>query len=649
MKLSRLLIIIISALWLLIFIGTLSLTIRNSRDYLANQMQSHAQDTATSLGLSITTSVERNDLATMNSMVTAIFDRGYYRHIVIRKISGDILVERSQALWVGDVPDWFMRTFTLETPQGEALIMQGWKQVGTVEVVSHPGHAYKELWRVSMQAFWWTLTVGILSLLAVVLVMRFALAPLSGMEAQALGISRRQFAVMKKIPWARELRRVAEAMNTMCSAVERMLGEQTALTEKMRSKAYLDSVTGLANGRNFNERLSHLLNSPDEFAGGALIFVRLDKFKEYNETYGHAAGNTLLRQTGEILGQLCSQYERTLLARMNGAEFAILVPGIAQDSMSALADAMIHKLSELQRTSDTGETTAVAYAGIAFHQAGQSASTLLSAADNALHSALEQGTSSWQLYSGKQSGKAVELDSTQWKYLITTALQSGKIILHFQPVISCQDRAIMHHEALVRMAMQDGSLLAASAFMPIAKESGLAQEIDKYVVEKVLTHLSAAGQSHAVFAINLSDASLRDAGFIEWLCTKLAEDKTTAKRLIFETAEYGVVADIQAAHQAIQQIHEAGAKFSIDRFGRSAASFGYLRNLHADYIKIDGSYIRHIARNEDSQFFVQSLAGIAHGLEIRVIAEYVETKEDFEALRTLPVDGAQGYYIGKPE
>ncbi|BAN34266.1 GGDEF domain protein [Sulfuricella denitrificans skB26] len=649
MKLSRLLVIIISALWLLIFIGTLSITIRNSRDYLVNQMLSHAQDTATSLGLSLTTSVEHNDLATTNSMVDAIFDRGYYRYIVIRKISGDTLVERSQALWISDVPEWFTHAFTLETPQGKALIMHGWKQVGTVEVVSHPGHAYKELWRVSMQAFWWTLVVGIVSLLAVVLVMRFALAPLSVMEAQALGISRRRFTIMKKIPWARELRRVAQAMNTMCSAVERMLNEQTALTEKMHSKAYLDSVTGLANGRNFNERLFHLLNSPDEFAAGGLIFVRLDKFKEYNETYGHAAGNALLCQAGEILVQLCGQHERTLLARMNGAEFAILVPDIAQDGMSTLADVMIHKLSELQRTSDTGETTAVVYAGTAFHQAGQSTTALLSTADNALHSALKQGTSCWQLYSGEQSGKAMELDSTQWKDLITTSLQSGKIILHFQPVVSCQNRSIMHHEALARMATQDGSLLAASAFMPIAKGLGLAREIDRYVVEKVLTHLDAVDQPHAVVAINLSAASLRDEGFIEWLCTKLADDKVAAKRLIFETAEHGVVADIQTARHAIQQIHDAGAKFSIDRFGHSAASFGYLRNLHADYIKIDGSYIRHIARNEDSQFFVQSLAGIAHGLEIIVIAEYVETAEDYEALKALSVDGAQGYYIGKPE
>lgn len=649
MKLSRLLVIIISVLWLLIFIGTLSITIRNSRDYLISQMQSHAQDTATSLGLSLTSSVESNDLASSNSMLDAIFDHGYYRHIVIRKISGEVLAERSQALWVDDVPGWFMNAFKLETPEGKALIMLGWKQVGTVEVVSHPGHAYKQLWNVTTQAFWWMLTIGLLSLLVVVLVMRFALAPLSEMEAQARGISRRQFTIMKKIPWVRELRRVTKAMNTMCRAMELMLSEETVRTEKMRSKAYLDGLTGLANGRSFNERLSHLLDSPDEFAGGALFFVRLDKFKEYNEAYGHAAGDAILLHAKEILEQHCSAYESTLLARMNGAEFAILVPDITRAGASTLADGIIQKLSGLRRASDTGESAAAAYAGVASHQPGQSASALLSAADHALRSALAQGASCWRLYSGKSPVKALEPDSVQWKELITIALHDGKIILYFQPVISCHDRTILYHEALARLTAPDGSPLAAATFMPIARQLGLVQEIDKYVVEKALQQLDAAGHPDADFAIKLSAASLRDGAFIEWLCAKLVKDKNAAKHLIFEAAEYGVVANLQASRETILRIRKTGSKFAIGSFGHGNTAFGYLRNINADFIKIDGSYIRHIARNDDSQFFVQSLVGIAHVLNMSVIAGYVETAEDFEMLKTLSVDGAQGYYIGKPE
>ena len=650
MKLSRLLVIIISLLWLLILVGTLSITIQNSRDYLVNQMTSHAQDTATSLGLSLSNSVEQGDLATANAMVDAIFDRGYYRHIVIRKTSGDILVDRTQALWINEVPVWFTHVFKLETPRGEALIMHGWKQVGMVAVESHPGHAYKELWQVTAQAFWWTLAIGIISLMAVAFVVRLALAPLSQMEAQALGISKRQFTTIAKMPWARELRRIGAAMNTMCEAVERMLGDQTALTEKLRSKAYLDGVTGLGNGRYFNERLHHLIQSPDEFSQGALFFVHLNKFKAFNNAFGHTTGNALLQQAAETLRQICNQHERAVLARMNGAEFAILIPDIEQDSLKSLADRIIHKLAELQRPADSGEALAVAYAGAAFHQSGQSPSELLSAADAALHNALSKGTGCAQIYASPQHDTTARIISTaQWKERLNSALQLGDIVLHFQPVISCHNKAILHYEALARLKHEGDALLAASVFMPIAKEIGLTQEIDKYVIEKMFSHMNTSGQKDLTFTINLSPDSLREKGFIEWLGTKLQEDKRSAERLIFESAEFGVVADIQAARNAIQRIRQTGAKFSIDRFGHSAASFVYLRTLQTDFIKIDGSYIRNIAHNEDSQFFVQSLASIAHGLEVSVIAEYVETEEDYETLKALPVDGMQGYYIGKPE
>lgn len=648
MKLSRLLIIIISILWLLIFIGTLLITVQNSRDYLLSQMQSHAQDTATSLGLSLSTSVERSDLATVNSMLDAIYDRGYYHQIAIRKISGDILTERSQTLRIGDVPEWFMRAITLNTPKEKALIMSGWKQIGTVEVTSHPGYAYRQLWRVTTQAFWWTLIIGILSLLAVILTMRFALAPLSEMEAQARGISRRQFTIMKKIPWVRELRRVTKAMNTMCRAMERMLVEETARTEKMRAKAYLDGLTGLPNGRSFNEQLSHLIAAPDEFVDGALLIVRLDKFKIYNEAYGHAAGDAALLHAKEILEQQCARHERVLLARLNGAEFAILIPNITQADIGSLADSIIQQLSASQPSSGQGEAAVAVFVGAAFHQPEQSASTLLSTADAALQNALERGTSCWRLYGGKPAVKAMAWDNAQWKELITAALHDNKFTLHFQPVVSCDDKATMHHVALARMPAPDGSLLPAGTFLPAARQLGLLQEIDRHIVQKMLAQLETDTQSPEYFAVKISAASLHDEEFIEWLCAKLTTNKYIAKHLIFEAAEYGVVANIQASRKAISRIRKAGSEFSIGNFGHSNISFGYLRNIHADYIKIDGSYIRHLAHNEDSQFFVQSLAGIAHALNIRVIAEYVETAEDFEALKTLPMDGAQGYYIGKP-
>jgi len=642
MKLSRLLILIISLLWLLILIGTLAITARNTRDYLESQMRSHAQDTATSLGLSLSSSVAKGDLATANSMVDALFDRGYYRSIAIRGMAGETLVQRDQPVQVRDVPAWFTGLFVLETPPGNALVMHGWKQAGTVEVASHPGFAYKELWHVSVQAFWWVVAVGIAAFLLVALVLRLALAPLADMERQALGVSRREFATLKKLPWARELRRVAEAMNSMCVAVARMLGEQTALAARMRAKAYQDGVTGLANGRSFRERLDHLLGAPEEFSAGALFFIRLDRFDEYNDRHGHVAGNQALRQAALALGSVCCRHEGCLLGRMNGPEFAMLVPDVAGEEIGALGDSAIASLKALRH----GEDGAPAHVGIAVCQVGQSASGLLAAADTALVAAQESGASCWRLHGGAGAAATRGLGAAERKALVQTAIDTRGIVLHYQPAVAVDGGAVMHREALARIGGPDGALLAAGSFMSAVNQQGLAAEFDKQVVAQMLAlHAGAAEQ----LAVNLSGASLRSPSFVDWLCAQLEADAAGAGRLVFETAELALLDDLDAARTAIARIRRTGARFGVDRFGHSAASLGHLRSLDVDYIKIDGSFIRHIDQSEDGRFFLQALAGIAHGLGIRVIAEAVENWEEWDVLKELRIDGAQGYFVGAPQ
>lgn len=647
MKLSRLLILIIAFLWALIFIGILSIITSNTRDYLVKQMRSHAQDTATSLGLSLTASLQNSDAATMNSMVDAIFDRGYYREITVRSITGKIILSRTQPAPLSEIaPAWFTQILVLDTPREESLVMQGWKQIAAIEVVSHPGHAYQELWHVSLQAFWWIMGLGVASFVLLLVVLRAALAPLAEMETQALGIAERRFSILKKIPWARELRCVAKAMDSMSMTVEHMLGEQAAMVDKMRAKAYLDNVTGLENGRSFNERLTHLLSTPDEFTSGALFFIHLGRFQEYNDKYGHAAGDKLLRQAAQILGKVRAKHEQCLLARMNGAEFAILVPDMAaKEEMDALGAAIIRALSVLREEDGSG---ILIHIGIAPCRAGQGVAGLLAAADMALHASRHGEKSAWQIYDMKNQRGVPSTGKEQWKSAIESAIHGGGITLQFQPVVSCTDRRELHQEALVRIAAADGALAPASIFVPVVKQLGLAQEMDKLVINRMLEYMAGSPTDRKV-AINLFAASVCNVNFIEWLCARLSGHASVAARLIFETPEYALLNDIDSFKIAIRRIRETGAQFSLDHFGHSAASVGFLRNLQPDYIKIDGSFIRQIQQNADNQFFIQALAGIAHGLGIQIIAEYVETAEEFDMLKTLPVDGAQGYYTGKPQ
>lgn len=641
MKLSRLLILIITLLMACIFMGALAIVVNNTRAYLVEQMRSHAQDSATSLGMSLSSSVQQGDQAMMNSMVDAIFDRGYYREIVIRNMSGKVLVSREQAPQPAEVPQWFAHTFVLEAPRGEALVMQGWKQLATITIISHPGHAYLELWRISMQAFWWILAIGTVSLIVVVLVLGAALKPLQEMETLALDISNRKFRLLKKIPWARELRRVASALNAMSVTVERMLGEQTSLAKRMHSKAYQDNITGLANGRSFRERLEHLLQAPEKLSSGVLLFVHLGNFRAYNDKLGHAAGDKLLKLAAQALEEISRPHEQSILARMNGAEFALLVPAINTEEAATLGEQITTTLEKLL---EADKPSLPVHTGIAVCRSRQSAAELMATADMALHAAQDKGRNGWHIQGGDQTGT---WGDGRWKSVMEDALRNGNITLQFQPVLSCADRRVLFREALVRIATADGNLQPAGVFVPIAKKLDLTAHLDRFVITQALAALGNAGATGKI-GVNLFASSLMDEHFLNWLLILLIGNQVKTSQIVFEIHEPEQPAHFEALRPTIQRIRELGAQFVISRFGRSAASIGHLRNFPIDYIKLDGSYSRQIQQHDDNQFFVQSVTGIAHGLGIQVIAEYVESAEEYDTLCGLGVDAAEGYFLGKP-
>ena len=653
MKLSRLLVSLISLLWVLVFIATLAIVIDSTKDYLEKAMESHAQDTATSLGLSITHSGRVKDIVTVERMTAAIFDRGYYREILVKGMDGKELVAKRVEQAVAGVPPWFIGAFPLATPRMNAIVMDGWRQAATIEVVSHPGHAYAELWRVSVRSAWVLLFVAIASLAVVLVVLRLALRPLDAMEAQAIHISQRQFTVLEKLPWARELHRVAHAMNNMCLAVERMLTEQTDLAEKMRKRAYVDAVTGLMNRNDFSEQLTHLIGAPTKFAAGALALVRIRGFAAYNEKNGRVEGDALLKRTAHLLGGVCNGHERSILAKLDGPEFAIVLPDIAEADLPKLGDELIGALAEIEEYPRTDQSV-MAHAGIVHykHREGASFGKLMAAVSSALAVAQGRGVPAWHVQEAEKAEEAqaifIEING-----MFRVGLPSERVALQYQPVRPCQVAEAewdYRSEACVRILGSDGTLIRAGLFIATAKRLGALQLLDRVVVEKVLQHIATHGPiKGGATAVNLSVDSIIDPAFVEWLHGKLAAQREVARNIIVEVAEHAIIGHLEAVKAAFSRLRETGARLSIDRFGQSTASVGYLRGLLVDYIKLDGGYTRGLVESSDRQFFVQALVGIAHGLGIQVVTEYIETEQDFQMAKSLMVDGAQGYYIGRPE
>jgi EAL domain-containing protein (putative c-di-GMP-specific phosphodiesterase class I) len=208
---------------------------------------------------------------------------------------------------------------------------------------------------------------------------------------------------------------------------------------------------------------------------------------------------------------------------------------------------------------------------------------------------------------------------------------------------------LLHREVYARIDDRSNLGISAGIFVPLAERFGLASQLDKLAITRLLEYLAGTPDAPECYAVNLSATSLHDAVFIQWLYSALSEAPVPAKRLLVEFPEHAALANTRNACNLVERLDTLGCRTGIDHFGRGFASFGYLRSMGIHYVKIDSSYIRGIDTNRDNQFFIQALADTLHSLDIQVIAQSVESAAERDTLLGLNIDGLQGHLTGRPE
>lgn len=652
MTLSRQLVLLIVGLLLLVLIGTFFISVHNARGYLEEQLQSHAQDAATSLGASISSNTVDGDMVMAEMYADAMFRGGAYEQVVIQPVEGgEPLVKLDASVsekGIEGIPSWFVSYLPLNPPRGEADVMSGFRQAARVYVTSHPGFAYEQLWENVTQTFWWFLACAVIGGIIGVFALRAVLKPLKDVEWQADSICDREFPILDRLPMTRELRRVVEAMNRLSRKVRNMLSESEQLANKFRAEANQDPVTKLSNKRYFEVLLEDRIESSEQFAQGALCLIQLSGFNAFNNAQGYAAGDELLREAAQQFEEVVADIPNHLLARLSGADFALLAEDISEEQARTLGDRLSNALSGLH---DEGlvEREDVGHIGIAMFRGDQSLSELLSEADMALRSAQSGGANASHVYVPQESDRRDVRSAREWREVLDRALSDKRFVLYFQPVVACPDRAPIHHEVLVRLPDPEdpARLLSAGVFLPVAERLGLAGAIDRQVIGAVLHRIATDAEARS-YAVNLSPHSVEAPGFIDWLEAELNAMPNAAPRIVLELPEYGAVSRLEVVRALSQRVNPLGARVSLDRFGRGFSSFAYLQSLKLSYLKIDGSFQRGLAEHKDNQFFVQTLSDICHGLDMTVVAEGIEDQATWDLLTGLHVDGAQGYFIGAP-
>ncbi|QHJ11415.1 RNase E specificity factor CsrD [Paraglaciecola mesophila] len=646
MPLSRQLSLSLLAVLILVFIGTLWINANNTRDFVAQQLASHAQDTATSLGLSIAPyTATPDDLPVVDTMMNAIFDRGFYQSMILRDAKRNVLIEKHNPDSVEGVPLWFRNLLPLNPPESTTDVNDGWTMAGTLTVKSHPGFGYQQLWQNALQAFWMILAVFIGALTLLYALVKMITTPLLAVVKQADAISKQQFEQIGLIPRTPELKRIVLAVNRMSAQLAKLFNQLSSQAERYRDFAYKDLLTGVANRRAFELAFEQLLADSEQHAQGYLLLVRLTSLNEVNSNLGYQAGDEYVKLVSQ---ELCTVLTHSQLNgdvyRMSGADFVLLLEDTEQQTCIAFTQRIISQLNAIEKSEYRLGT---AHVGVGSFNFGDSRTDVLERADNALSGA-SATTDRWQL--ARQED--LHHSNTEWRTQLNTILQQNHADFVAQPIETRQGDTLYNEwfarfnaDAVTGNSEQAQRYLPMGQLVPASVRLNYAQKLDELLIASALKQLTT--QTHAI-GLNVSRLSLSQTSFHQWLINALPQERTACAKLVLEIPERALVNGTDDLTHLIAVLKARGVRITVERFGAQLAAITHLRKIKPDYLKLDGRFVRNIHNEPDNQLFVQSLVNIAHGLNIQVIAEMVEDEAEARCLLDLFVDHLQGYHIGIP-
>jgi diguanylate cyclase (GGDEF)-like protein/PAS domain S-box-containing protein len=432
------------------------------------------------------------------------------------------------------------------------------------------------------------------------------------------------------------------------------ISKESRLFRQLSYQAAHDALTGLINRSEFENCLVSSLdsahNNPDH--SHALLYLDLDQFKVVNDTFGHIAGDELLRQIAELVKANIRSTD--IVARLGGDEFGILLERCTEERAVEVAEAIRGAVEAHRFTWQESFTAARCSIGIVMvTQESADVASVMSSADVACYSAKDMGRNQIHLY--QDSDASMRHAEMKWVSRITSAVEENRLELFYQPIIGIgKDNANSrgHYELLLRMRDENGNIVNPDQFIPAAERYNLMSTLDRWVIHEALSQLAdrnpEAKTAHFTLAINLSGTSLSEDRFLDFVVDELEKQQLPEGAICFEITETAAISNLSRVIHFMQALKKLGCKFSLDDFGSGLSSFTYLKNLPVDYLKIDGQFIRNVAEDSVDESMVKAINEVGRAMGIETIAERVETKEVLDKLSELGVEYAQGYYIARP-
>ncbi|HEY5738429.1 MAG TPA: EAL domain-containing protein [Gammaproteobacteria bacterium] len=429
------------------------------------------------------------------------------------------------------------------------------------------------------------------------------------------------------------------------------VSEDRKLRRKLSYEGSHDQLTGFLNRSAFEQKFETLVTEDNDSTPHHVIaYLDIDQFRIVNETCGSAAGDLLLKQLSTMIRKHVRKSD--FVSRLSGDEFGIIMPFFEMERALQVIQKIIIEIQHSGFVWNDQEYLVTASIGVmAFGRMADEYADCYSKVTTACYLAKQNGGNQYHFIDENDEKVMAQQVSMEWVSGIMEGFTEDRFRLYVQPIVSIdEEEKHTHYEVLIRYRRPDGKIVSPSDFLPPAERYNLIERIDGWVVNRIISWLQEHQHlvSDVMFSVNLSGRSIGSQAFHKFLHERLTSSDIDLRQLCFEITETAVVENVEKSVDFINSMKRLGVKFSLDDFGTGLSSFSYLKQFPVDFLKIDGEFVRDIIEDDKSYVFVRSMTEVGHALEMKVIAEFVESDTMFNKLREANVDFIQGYQVGKP-
>ncbi|NQZ54206.1 MAG: EAL domain-containing protein [Piscirickettsiaceae bacterium] len=629
MSLSKQLLILITFIFIIVFSVNFALSIGNIKSYLEGESESHVQDTATSLGLSLSPHMVNEKDPIIRTMMNAIFDRGYYKEIRLVNIDGQDLVILTNTDKMEGVPEWLIKLIPMTTATAVSEISSGWNISGSLFVTANPSYGYLKLYQQGKTTLKFSLLIFLGALTLLIIGLRFTLQPLKDIQKQANEISSGNFTIIKQLPWTLEVKNVAQSMNSMSEKIGNMIARLNNKLESLTENLKRDPLTNLLNQATFDVNLKQVL-SAGQF--GYAVFIKFDDLSHIAKDHGNKAVDKLLINFATIL--LNTQSSGTSAFRLYGSEFALLCPAFDNSLITSLAESLKQEITVLGQQYELDD---LVHIGIIRFERSSDFDKLLPAMIEAYEQARNIGSNAYFV----KEDSVRSMTDLDWKAAISNAVDNNL------PEITLTSEAFNYSDEIPVKVMEEaftvvkdtaGNALSIGTFFSMAQEFGLEEELDKCIVNKIIVLMEQSQQETPV-TINLSMASIASPTFKDWLQARITSSIINSELLAFSVTAYSAVKDLTAFANFSVFVTSLSSKTLLKRYSPDIIAIDLLKELHIDYIRLARDLTTDIQGNKNKLDLLDIMHEVAQLLDIKVIAEGVTNDTDFELVKNTGIYG----------